>query len=137
MRIIFQGLFGHIEREPSEWAIFKHLRLKFSWLNPDRYKIESFRNGWWDGRVYMITEGGAFLRGLAGAIAAEAEKEGYKVDYRPFEEPWRAVASPYLELVENLRLEGIELAAHQRHMTRELLRAGGGTVEGEIGRAHV
>ena len=133
MRINFKGLFGNIEREPSEWAIFKHLREKFSWLNPDRYKIESFRKGYWNGRTYMISEAGAFLRGLASKIVDEARKEGYPVDYRPYEAEWAGVAAPYLPLVESLALEGIELAEHQRRMTRELLRAGGGTVEGVTG----
>jgi superfamily II DNA or RNA helicase len=133
MRITFKGLFGHIEREASEWAIFKHLRTKFSWLNPDRYKIESFRKGWWDGRTYMISEGGQFLRGLAAEIAAEARAQEYTVDYRPYELEWAGVAASYLKLVDSLALEGIELAEHQRRMTRELLRAGGGTVEGVTG----
>ena len=133
MRIVFKGLFGCIEREPSEWSIFKTLRFRFSWLNPDRFKIDAFRKGYWDGRVHMISEGGQFLRGLASEIVAEARKEGYAVDYRPYEAEWAGVAAPYLPLVESLALEGIELAEHQRRMTRELLRAGGGTAEGVTG----
>src|ERR1700754_3333432 len=101
MRISFKGLYGYIEREPSEWAIFKALRLRFSWLNPDRFKIEAFRKRYWDGRVHMISETGAFLRGLASEIVEAARKEGYEVDYRPYEAEWAGVAAPYLPLVES------------------------------------
>lgn len=89
-----------------------------------------FRDGYWDGVSWMIDKNGKFLRGLARAVATEIARMGVPCDYCPFELGWQVAYEDLLPQVDTLQLQGIALMEHQRRMTRELLRNGGGTVEG-------
>jgi superfamily II DNA or RNA helicase len=71
---------------------------------------------------------------MASAIVKEVRSLGGEVeDYVPYNQEWIRRNAPYVYLADKLHLEGINLAEHQRRMTRALLKHGGGTVEGVTG----
>src|SRR6267142_4863102 len=134
MRISFHGLYGVLIWPRSELGLFQRLRDTFSVLDPDRFLVEAFRKGWWDGKDHVISKDGKFLRGMASAIVKEVRNLGGEIeDYVPYNTEWIRQNAPYVYLADQLHLEGINLAEHQRRMTRALLKAGGGTVEGVTG----
>jgi superfamily II DNA or RNA helicase len=134
MRISFHGLYGVLEWEKAEFGLFTRLRETFSVLDPDRFVVEAFRRGFWDGKSHVISKDGKFLRGMAFAIVKETRALGGEIeDYVPYNREWIAENVPYVYLADKLHLEGINLAEHQRRMTRALLKQGGGTVEGVTG----
>ena len=134
MQISFSGLYGVLEWQSAEFSLFSRLRDTFSVLDPDRFVVEAFRRGFWDGKSHVISKDGKFLRGMAGAIVKEIRTLGGEVeDYVPYNREWIERNAPYVHLADKLHLEGIALAEHQRRMTRALLKYGGGTVEGVTG----
>jgi superfamily II DNA or RNA helicase len=133
MKISYHGIFGVIDYDKSESNLFNRLREVFSVLDPNRFMVEAFRNHWWDGRDHVIDKNGKFLRGISELIVREIRKLGGKVEYTPYNDIWKHINSPYVHLSDELSLKGIDLAEHQRKMTRELLTHGGGTVEGVTG----
>jgi superfamily II DNA or RNA helicase len=134
MRITFHGLYGTLSWQKAEFSLFHRLRDSFSVLDPNRFLVEAFRRGWWDGKEHVISKDGKFLRGMASAIVKEVRSLGGEVeDYVPYNREWITRNAPYVYLADKLHLEGITLAEHQRRMTRALLKHGGGTVEGVTG----
>ena len=135
MQISYYGLHGVIQFSKEEFLIFDQLRKYFSVKGDERdlYKVRAFREGYWDGREYMIDKQGKFLRGLTNLIVKKIHELGGEVEGTPYNQMWIEVNKPYVHLADELDLNGIELAEHQRRMTRELLRNGGGTVEGVTG----
>jgi superfamily II DNA or RNA helicase len=134
MRISFKGLYGVLEWEKAEFGLFSKLRETFSMLDPDRFLVEAFRRGFWDGKSHVISKDGKFLRGMSSAIVKEARLLGGEIeDYVPYNREWIEENAPYVHLADELHLKGIALAEHQRRMTRALLKHGGGTVEGVTG----
>jgi superfamily II DNA or RNA helicase len=133
MKISYHGIFGVIDYSKEELGLFNRLREVFSVLDPNRFMVEAYRNHWWDGRDHVIDKNGKFLRGISELLVREIHKLGGKVEYTPYNQIWMQINSPYIHLADELNLKGIDIAEHQRKMTRELLEHGGGTVEGVTG----
>lgn len=133
MKIFYNDIFGFLRHTQAEYPLFHQLRDAMSVLDPNRFKVEVFRKGFWDGRDHVITKDGKFLRGVTELLVSEIHRLGGTVEYTPYNEEWIRQSLPYVYLADKLNLSGIKLAEHQRRMTRALLKHGGGTIEGVTG----
>ena len=131
MLIEYKGIYGYLSIERGEETQFNNLRYHFSVDDPNKWASKSFRNGWWDGRHYVMTKSGKFLRGLSSLITDFSIKNHYKL---LFKNSYKDTSIQLLaDKADTESLHDITLAPHQRRMVKSLLQNNGGTVEGVTG----
>jgi superfamily II DNA or RNA helicase len=122
MKIEYDGLYGRITYPNNEAIAYQALRKYFSVLDPDRYAVESFRKGYWDGRYYQITEkGGRFLRGLTTKISDWCKENNIPLQYAHFNTDHQLLIKGMSDNLDKQSLVGIHLAPHQIRMVKDSL----------------
>lgn len=125
---------GFLIPEPSDAVGLNKIKSHFSYLDPSRYMVKSYRNGYWDGYRRMIGSGNSFPKGLIHSIIEFCKKTGISIDDTNLpEDNHRAIIQGLSDKVYGEQLEGITLADHQKRMVKSLLENGGGIVEGVTG----
>ena len=135
MDIRYGGIKGKLTPGHRELKNFQDIRTHFSVEDPNKWAAKSFREGWWDGRHYVISKDGVFLRGLSPLILKYAQSKNVSIsEINPHPSiAHRRLTEDLIQQADTETLSEIILQPHQRRMVRSLLQRGGGTVEGVTG----